>query len=542
MSIETIYALAPEVILVATATLIYLGAAFLPARGIWHGVAAAGLILAALVLFNQSWGLQEPLGSAAMEIMRAGPLAIDDAGGLDPLARYGRWLTLVVGLALVLLSKRPQPQALEGEAAGTLLLAIAGLMLAIAARELVLLFLGLELISIPTYVLLYMGRRDMQSQEAAVKYFFLSILASALTLYGFSFLYGIGRSTDLASIEAALAAGGDGSGTLAAVALVLIFAGLGFKIAAVPFHFYAPDVYQATTHANAALLSVLPKIAGLVALVRVAAIAMPGSESVGWRLAFILAVATMTLGNVLALWQDNIRRLLAYSSIAHSGYMLLGLTVGLAGGSGAARSLDGIGAMLFYLAVYSLATIGAFAVLTWLGTSHRQIDGVDELAGLARTHPGTAAGMAAFMFSLAGIPPLAGFWGKFTLFGSALVAEPPVSSVYPWLIALAIVGALNAAIGAAYYLRIIGVMYFRAPIAVPRAEGGWGAATAMLLCSVAVVAIGLYPGPLVGSSQRASQAVQKAEAKRQKDESEQAVSRNQSKEAREQTTDSKVGA
>ncbi|HJT32269.1 MAG TPA: NADH-quinone oxidoreductase subunit N, partial [Pirellulales bacterium] len=347
-------------------------------------------------------------------------------------------------------------------------------------------------------------------------YFFVSVLSSALTLYGFSFLYGIGGSTDLAALQAALTDSASRMSSLGMVALVLVFAGIGFKITAVPFHFYAPDVYQGTTNGNAGVLAVLPKIAGFVALMRIVAVAMPGLEAYGWKIALVLSVFTMTLGSVLGLWQDNIRRLLAYSSIGHAGYMLIGLAVGLAAArpaAGEAAAFDGLGALLFYLALYALATTGAFAALTFLGGDGKQIDDVDELAGLGRSHPLTAIFLAIFMFSLAGIPPLAGFWGKFTIFGSALnldeagLAEPRIRT---WFLALAVIGVLNAAIAAAYYLRIVAVMYFRSPVQTPRGTGGRGAAISAALCAVLIVLLGVFPSPLVSEATEASVAVRSA--------------------------------
>jgi NADH-quinone oxidoreductase subunit N len=293
---------------------------------------------------------------------------------------------------------------------------------------------------------------------------------------------------------------------LTKIALVLIFAGLGFRITAVPFHFYAPDVYQGSSHTNAALLSVIPKAAGMVVLVRLAVVAMPGTEPFGWRVAMALSLVTMTLGNVVALWQGNLRRLLAYSSIAHAGYLLIGLSVALSG-SNPIPGWDGVGALLFYLCAYALATIGAFAALVYLGRRDRQVDTVAELAGLARTRPLLATVLAVFMFSLAGIPPLAGFWGKLLIFGSALMVDAGPTSGEgrrTWFIALAIAGVVNSAIAAAYYLRVVATMYFRAPLGTLRAEGGRGSWVVAMACAILVVALGLYGRPLVQWSMAAS--------------------------------------
>ncbi len=284
---------------------------------------------------------------------------------------------------------------------------------------------------------------------------------------------------------------------LGKVAMVLIVAGLCFRVTAVPFHFYAPDVYQGTIQANAALLSVLPKAAGLLALVRLIVLGMPEMGPFAWKIFLALSVLTMTLGNVLALWQDNVRRLMAYSSIANAGYMLIGLAVGLAPGT-TSGFWDGIGATFFYLCVYAAATLGTFAVFAYLGRQRQQIESVEELAGLGRTHPVMAAALAVCMFSLAGLPPAAGLWGKLMLFGSALNVEAVSGGpLRPWFIGLAVIGVLNAAVAAYYYLRIVSLMYFRESLAAPRAEGGRGACLAALLCSLAVLVLGFYPGPLM---------------------------------------------
>jgi NADH-quinone oxidoreductase subunit N len=252
----------------------------------------------------------------------------------------------------------------------------------------------------------------------------------------------------------------------------------------------------------------VPKIAGLVALVRIVSLAMPGVESIGWRLALIVAIATMTLGNTLALWQENVRRLLAYSAIAHAGYLLIGLAAAFAAG-GVERGLaaDGAHALLLYLAVYSLATIGAFAVLDYVSTTTRPLNSVDELAGLGRTQPLAAVAMSVFMFSLAGIPPLAGFWGKLALFRSAIAAAQG-PGLDTWFIALAVIGGLNAAVAAAYYLRIVGTMYFRSPIATLPTEGR-GAWTALCACALLVLAVGISPKLLVSGAYAAARSAQR---------------------------------
>ena len=485
MLTETAYLLAPEIVLAAVAVSIYVAGAMVRSRWVWRWVALAGFAAAGALLATS-----------------AGATAVDVPLQADPLAHHIRMLALAFGGLLVLLAWPTIAGPQAPESAGSLVLVVAGVMLTATARDLVTLFVSLELVSIPTYLLLYLGRRDAASQEATVKYFYLSLLASAMLLYGFSFLYGASGSMDLGEIRARLAeSAGVPGGFLpfAKVGLVLAFAGLAFRIAAVPFHFYAPDVYQGTTHANAALLSVAPKIAGFVVLIRVVAVAMAGAGPVAWPIALAVAAVTMTFGNVVALWQNNHRRLLAYSSIAHAGYLLIGLAVFMAPRAGPEGEWSGLGALLFYLATYAVATIGAFAALACLAGRRGEVEDVEELAGLAWSggpvRPVLAWALGLFMLSLAGIPPLLGFWGKLAIFASSLSVGGLAARAQPWFVALAVVGVLNAAIAAAYYLRIVGVVFFRAPgdAPQPRSDAG-GTLAAALSCMVLVVLLGLAPG------------------------------------------------
>ncbi len=542
MTTETVYLLLPEIILVLLATAIFVGGTFTSAREGWSWLAAGGLLLAGIAIWQQQGAIREhqndvrqhqakatdqqesavdagPAAAApAVQAVWSGPLVV------DLFSQTTRWFVLGVGLVLVLLMGRSAASGLTPEFVGSLLLIMAGLMIVAMANDLVLMFTGLELVSIPTYVVLYLGRTDARAQEAATKYFFLSILSSALLLYGFSFLYGVAGNTQLRDIHHVLGAAprhSEGLVTLSRLAMVLIFAGLGFRITAVPFHFYAPDVYQGTSHGNAALLSVVPKIAGLAALVRIVVVPMvnqgpivgDGSylevlAKVGWQLSLVLAVLTMTVGNLVALWQQNIRRMLAYSAIAHAGYMLIGFAVAFAvsGGAHASSGVNGIGATLFYLLVYSLATAGTFAGLAYLSGETRQLDTIDELAGLAKSHPVAAAAMAVCLFSLTGLPPLAGFWGKFVLISGALSAGE--GSLWLWFVGLSVAAMVNAAISAGYYLRVVAAMYFRESVAVAPARGGSGAWVAMIFCALAVLVTGAFPGPWVAAAQRASHAAQ----------------------------------
>lgn len=511
MSAETIGVLIPELILVLAATFIYVAGAFLPNKKFWAGLAVLSIIASAAALTGQYEKLfwTAGAGEPALSANIGGPLAVDLLG------QYVRLLALVVGAVFVLTSARPQNEELVPEVIGTILMAVAGLMLVGGSRDLVMLFLGLELISIPTYILLFLGRKDGSSSESTAKYFFLSILSSGITLYGFSYLYGVGGSTRLDEIQAALTkslAGAESAPLFAQLALVLVTAGLGFKIAAVPFHFYAPDVYQGTTHANAGLLAVLPKIAGIVALVRIVSVALPGTEETAVRLLLILSMVTMTLGNVTALWQDDVRRMMAYSSIAHAGYMLVGLAVDFAARKSGLTNVDGVGATLFYTAAYSLSTAGLFACFAYLGGPNRSLDKVDDLAGVGRSSPFVALAAAVFLFSLTGIPPMPGFFGKLELFYGAIQVGLSDSKLAPWFIALAVVGMLNAATSAAYYLRLIGAMYFRTPEGEPAKPAGLGPWLAVAVCTATSVAIMLGPGGITAASNGAAKSARATQA------------------------------
>lgn len=485
---STVSILMPEMLLVILAIGLFIGGTFTTSRNALLVCGAAVLLVAGFFLSRSCVTFFG--GDAAV----SGPLMLDWLGGTT------RWIGLGLGLCFLLIYAREATDAWIGETLGMVILTAVGLMLVSCSREFILFFLGLELISIPTYVLLFMGRRNRNSVEAATKYFFLSLLASGVMLYGFAMLFGAAGSTDINDIRAALAAGDSlpGSGFVP-MAMIMLFAGLGFKITAVPFHFYAPDVYQATTNSNAGLLAVMPKVAGIVAMVRLLPLTLPVVGDFGWQVALILSLVTMTIGNVCALWQKNVRRMMAYSSIAHAGYMLIGIAVAMSAGQENGAAYGGFGASLLYVFVYAVASVGTFGVLAHLSTAEREVNDVDDLSGLSRNRPVAAALLAVFMFSLAGIPPLAGFWGKLTLFSGALSASGISSETSsPWFLVLAIVGVINAAIAAAYYLKIISASYFRSPefdFSVSRVSPALGVAVA---CAVLVVVAGLLPARFVG--------------------------------------------
>lgn len=507
--LSTLQLLLPQTILASLACLFILGGTFPVSARRWGPLALIAMALSAGALVYTS--------RISISIDDPSTLAVSRTS----LALGFQWSCLVIGALFVLMSFQAQSESkTAGEFYGMLLLVLSGMMLVSAANDLVLMFLALELISVPTYVLLYLGGRDYANQEAATKYFLLSVLSAAVLLYGFALLYGLTGTTQLAGIQAVLSKSyssgqsgvpNAGGSALGIIALVLIAAGLGFKMAAVPFHFYAPDVYEGTSAFNAGLLAIAPKAAGIFALISVVSESMKGFETTGQQLTLILAGITMTGGNCLALLQTNVRRMLAYSSVAHAGYMLVGIAVGFwdswnpalnleaAGGALAGVGLPGgIRASLLYLLAYSLANVGLFAVLVYLGRPGKQIEHIDDLTGLAKSQPLVAVIAALFLFSLAGIPPLPGFWAKLSIFSSALSVRQEVTdslfAVHPAFAILAVVGVINAAIGAVYYLRLVSAMFLNDPLSMPRPGGGRPALAAVCCSAVLLVAFGVLPG------------------------------------------------
>ncbi|MFM7152203.1 MAG: NADH-quinone oxidoreductase subunit N [Gemmataceae bacterium] len=444
------------------------------------------------------------------------------------LSLFLKGLALITGILLVWMGWDEAGNDHAGEYHGCLLLIVAGISLVGAANDLATLFLALELVSIPTYVLLYLPRADQPAQEAAMKYFLLSVFSSGLMLFGFSYLYGLTGTTNIPGIVTGLEREPTGPIPWVGVsllALLMVVAGLGFRITAVPFHFYAPDVYQGTTTPITAMLAFVPKVVGFVALIRLLGYApglttmepLPGriageygltlGEQVPMLL-WIMAAVTMTLGNILALLQDNIRRLIAYSSVAHAGYMLIGLAVVpmlSSGRDGPApgEAVGGLEALLFYLVAYGAMTLGFLAVIYYLDPNDRPLRSVDDLAGLGKSHPGLALLLALFLFSLIGMPLTAGFAGKFMLFFNAMGLSGGSGDHARLFRILALIAAVNAAIGSWYYLRMIAVMYLREaidPLPKPRLAPVVGT---IAFCAILTLGLGVYPKALLTLIRRA---------------------------------------
>ncbi|MBI3635363.1 MAG: NADH-quinone oxidoreductase subunit N [Candidatus Rokubacteria bacterium] len=364
------------------------------------------------------------------------------------------------------------------------LFSASGMMLLAAANDLAVLFLALELMSLSLYVLAGLFKRRESAGEASMKYFLLGVFASAFLLYGIALLYGATGTTNFDRLSAAATA--RPRDTLFLIGLGLLLVGLGFKISAVPFHMWAPDVYEGAPTSVTAFIATGSKAAVFAVLLRLVVAGFRGVQADWTVLAWAMSAATMTLGNVVAIAQSNLKRMLAYSSIAHVGYMLVGLVAGGAGGASA---------VLFYLLTYTFTSVGTFGVITLCQRAGEEAVEVRDYAGLGRRHPLLAATLGLFLLSLVGIPPLAGFVGKFYLFGAA------VRSGFLWL---AVIAVLNSALAAYYYLRVIVYMYMREPdgpaaVYAPSFAGGLALAIAL----VGIVLLGVMPAPFVDLAQAA---------------------------------------
>jgi len=327
-----------------------------------------------------------------------------------------------------------------------IVLATVGMTMMVSANNLISLYLGIELQSLSLYVLAAFNRDSSKATEAGLKYFVLGALSSGMLLYGSSLIYGFAGSLDFADIMVAATGSAEGDIAFGMIfGMVFLLSGLAFKISAVPFHMWTPDVYEGAPTPVTAFFAGAPKIAAMALLIRVLFGAVPGMEHEWQQIIIFLAYASTAVGAVLALVQTNIKRLMAFSSIGHVGFALVGLSAG---------TQEGVSSVLIYLAIYLVMNVGAFALILSMRRKEGMAENLSDLAGLARTRPSMALALSIFMFSLAGIPPLAGFFGKFYVFKGALEAG---------LTNLAIFGVLMSVIGAFYYLRIVKIMYFDEP-------------------------------------------------------------------------------
>jgi len=422
-------------------------------------------------------------------------LAFSDLVIIDPYACF--WKLLLYGgsglTILLSLSYLREERIHLAEYYGFLLLSLVGMMVMVSAADLLTIYLGLELMSLALYVLAGFRRVESRSLEASAKYFVLGSFSSGILLYGISLLFGLTGSTRLSAIAVATSTNGLNDPAMI-LAMALLVVGFGFKIAVVPFHMWTPDVYEGSPTSVTAFMAVASKVASFAAFMRVFLEGLGGLKPHWEGLFLALCVATLVLGNVVAIVQTNIKRMLAYSSIAHAGYALIGVVV--AGHPDAETSVRtlGLSSVMLYLAVYAFMTLGAFAVVAMVRKQGVEGDEIEDFAGLSKRHPVAALLMLVFMVSLAGIPPTAGFIGKFYLFMAAIKAG------LTWL---AIVAVVLTAISAYFYLRVVMVMYMREPQSVgPATRFSTSPAIAVVLaCALAgVVLLGLFPNVLVSLS------------------------------------------
>jgi NADH-quinone oxidoreductase subunit N len=471
MPLPDVTPILPEIIIAVAACLVLLVEPFLKKdKTAVIAIALSGLLASAVVALGLSGEIRSSFNHMIV---------------LNGYAVFFYVLFAAAGILTILMS----PRYLEaydrhlGEYYALVLFAIVGMQLMAASRDLIAFYVGLELMAISSYLLAGYLRYQARSNEAAMKYFLTGCFASGLTLYGVSIVYGLTGSTNYQEVGQALMA--SGSSTALKLATAFVVAGLGFKVSVVPFHMWTPDVYEGAPTPIAGFFSVGPKAAGFAGIIMIF-LTVFGASAATWRILFIvLSLLTMTVGNLFALVQQNVKRMLAYSSIAHVGYLFAGLA---ALGQSAREDLVAGQAILLYLAAYTFMNLGAFGVMAYLKTQQpAKFDySLKDLAGMGRRAPWAAALMSLFMFSLTGIPGTAGFIGKFYLFNAVVRAD------LTWL---AVVAVLFAAVSAFYYLRVVVYMWFREPEEefVSREPISGPLAASLALCAVGVLVIGIIP-------------------------------------------------
>lgn len=464
----------PEILLTIAGTLIMVLAPLARARRLPSALALAGLAAALAAAISGEW-LQGPAFSGTLII--------------DGFAVFFRSLVIVAGMLVTLAScdYLREQDAESGEYYALLLWSVAGQCIMASAAELIVLFIGLEISSISSYVLAGYLRRQRLANEAALKYFLLGSFATAFLLYGIAFIYGATGSTNLLAIRRALSAHQPGLLVVAGAALMLV--GLAFKISAAPFHMWAPDVYQGAPAPVSAFLSAGPKAAAFAILLRIYMAALL-PISFRWEpIVWVLALASMLVGNFAALVQTNVKRLLAYSSIAHAGYVLVAVT---------AHTQLATAAAMFYLAAYIFMNIGAFTVVAWFGRRGEEFVKVEDYAGLGWRKPAVAVLFTIFLLSLIGVPLTGGFFAKFYVFTAALDAN---------LIWLTVLGLLNSAVAAYYYLRLLVVMWMQDPTKTTKDLPPVPPATQLALwaSALATFVLGIFPTAILNYATRYSQ-------------------------------------
>ena len=411
-------------------------------------------------------------------------------GGSFVVDDYARFLKLLAltgsGGALVLsLDWLNAEKQQKFEYGALFLLSTLGMLLLISANDLIALYLGLEMMSLPLYVVAASNRDNIRSTEAGLKYFVLGALSSGMLLYGASLIYGFTGTVNFAGIAKAT---GQGPEIGLIFGLVFMFVGFCFKISAVPFHMWTPDVYEGAPTPVTAFFAAAPKVAGIAIFMRATMVAFPGIAHEWQQIVVFVSIASMALGAFAAIGQRNIKRLMAYSSIGHMGFALVGLAAG---------TPEGVQGVLIYMSIYVAMTLGVFAAILAMRRDGKFVESIGDLAGLARTHPTMAFFLAMLLFSLAGIPPLAGFFAKFYVFLAAIKAG---------LYVLAVIGVLSSVVGAFYYLSIVKIMYFDEPVKSFQSMPG----LLRLVLGVSGLVNMLffaYPAPLLGAASAAAKSL-----------------------------------
>ena len=464
----------PELLLALTALVLVLIGAIRgeQSTGAVTSVAFVALIAAGLLV------LMQPAGTAT---------TFNGAFVVDAFARFMKVAALIGGATVLVMASGYFARIGEAKFEFPILVVTStlGIMMMISASDLIALYLGLELSSLSLYVIAAIDRDNTRATEAGLKYFVLGALSSGMLLYGASLVYGFTGSVGFAQIAASLK--GHGS-TGVIFGLAFILAGLSFKISAVPFHMWTPDVYEGAPTPVTAFFAGAPKIAAMALFVRIVLQAFPSITSQWQQIVVFVAIASMGLGAFAAIGQNNLKRLLAYSSIGHMGFALVGLAPG---------TTNGVAGVAIYMAIYLVTTLGTFACLLAMRTKKGYVEKIDDLAGLGRTNPGMAFALAMLMFSLAGIPPLAGFFAKWYVFVAAVEAK---------MYALAVIGVLTSVVGAFYYLRVVKVMYFDE---AKESFEPMGAALQGIITVSAVFTLffWLYPAPLVSAASAAAKSL-----------------------------------
>jgi NADH-quinone oxidoreductase subunit N len=409
--------------------------------------------------------------------------AFNDSYVVDRFSLFATLIFTISSALAVLLSVRynEQENIKVGEYYALILFATVGMIVLASSIDLIMIFLGIEIISISLYVLAGIRRTDHRSNEAALKYFLLGSFATGFLLYGMALMYGATGTTKMPEIARILAGGGHAENPLLLMGVVLLIVGFGFKVAAVPFHMWAPDVYQGAPTPITAFMAVGPKAAVFVAIFRVFADGIPVADGNWETLLAIIAVITMFVGNLGALFQTNIKRLLAYSSVSHAGYILIGVI---------AKNSLGFSGILFYMLAYTFMTFGVFGIVVLLGRAGNENLEIESYSGLGYKHPLIAMSMAIFMLSLGGMPPFAGFVAKFYIFSAAIKAGH---------IVLVVLAVLNSAISLYYYLKIIVFMYMKDPVGEFKPSLSPYTLLVIVLGIAATIQLGIFPGPFIES-------------------------------------------